>query len=659
MHKKLICLFSIIIISILILTGCSFEQEKPENYVSYKYSAETKSSETRLNSNVRDSFENDDSINDAKTILVNEEAQEHNFYDDATDWVKFTAQAGTLYTIETNVYEYADTILYLTNSSSVIKKNDDKSSNDYGSKIEWEATSSGTFYICTKSYNDKTGYNRGYYLSIKANISPTDGDEYENDDSYGNASLISKDETQSHDFFDDATDWVKVNCEGNNKYTIETFVQNSADTVVTVYNSNLSQITTNDDKENGNYGSLVQWETNSNGIYYIKIASYNNRYGENREYTVNLSVEGNNPNPNPTHKKWTFLVYLGGDNNLSSYADGDVEEMMEVGSSDDVNILVLWDNSNTKHGYYYIENGEYVLLEDLGEINMGDPQTAKNFINYAVENFPADKYAFSYWNHGGAVDRSTPSTKGVCWDDTNNHDHLSELEQSNIMEYFTNKIGKKLELIGFDACLMATAEIIYQYKDYANYLVASEENEPGYGWDYDFLQSIVSNPNANGDVLAQAVLDSYSNFYGSYDKVTFSAIDLSSASQLGSALNTFGNAAMNSGISGSTFKSLSEECVKFGYDPNRGTYFTRDLYQFMKKIYNHNSMPYNVKQAAQDVMNGIENLLIDEWHSSNFNYKAYGISITMKPDTNIYSQLDICIDTSWDEFCDYAGFVTN
>ena len=76
-----------------------------------------------------------------------------------------------------------------------------------------------------------------------------------------------------------------------------------------------------------------------------------------------------------------------------------------------------------------------------------------------------------FWNHGGAVDRSY---KGVCWDDTNSSDHLSEVEQKSIITYLNSKIGKTLDVLAYDACLMACAELVYQFRGLASYIAFNE-----------------------------------------------------------------------------------------------------------------------------------------------------------------------------------------
>ncbi|HAP44431.1 MAG TPA: hypothetical protein DD477_10910 [Spirochaetaceae bacterium] len=476
-------------------------------------------------------------------------------------------------------------------------------------------------------------------------------DAYENDDTQSVAKLIASDGSiQEHNFYDDANDWLKFSAVAGQTYVIETWVLGVADTVLYVYDGS-SKKATNDDKSSSDYGSRISFTAPSTKTYTIKVYSYNNKKGTNRGYSVSVTGPGTPPPggeitlPQP-NKQWTVLVYLDADNNLASYGAKDVLEMQAVGSSLGLNIVVLWDNMASNHGYYYIEQGKATLLRDIGEPNMGNPQTAMNFIDWAELNFPADKFMWVYWNHGGAVDR------GVAWDDTDGGDHLSEVEQSQIMNYALQVLGKPFEAVGFDACLMATGEIFYQYRNFARYMAASEQTEPGDGWDWKFLSVLKSNPAADGAVATKAIFDYYKTWYASQSDVTFSTVNLAYAGQLGTALHNFSAAAIASGVAGSTYRSLATSLPNFsGY--------TKDIVGYMNAILGSTAVPQTVKDKATIVKNLIvQNLVLNNWCDSTWLNKAFGAAITLKSDTTVYSQLDLCVDTQWDEFLTFAGFTS-
>jgi hypothetical protein len=369
-------------------------------------------------------------------------------------------------------------------------------------------------------------------------------------------------------------------------------------------------------------------------------------------------------------KKWSILVYMCADNNLSSYSAMDIAEMQKSGSDDNVNIAALWDNDpsqedgkqSQKHGYYYIEKAGVSLLKDVGEVNMGNPATAEAFIDFAAVNMPAERYMFIYWNHGGAVDRSA-AARGVAWDDTNGGDHLTELEQKEIMAYFKKKIGKKIDIVGFDACLMATAEIAVQYKDTASYLIASEETIAGEGWDYSFLSKLKSSPSMTPKTLCKHTLNYYSKYYADQPDATLSVLDLSQAGKLASAIDAFAVSAMNSGVAKGTFKKLAGGLGMFGVyaSGSKNCYYTKDLYSYMNSVGSSALIPQDVKDSAGGIMSLISGgkLIPYEWHGKDWSGSAYGITITLKYATSVYRKLDLCVKTSWDEFLNWAGFPNN
>ena len=141
---------------------------------------------------------------------------------------------------------------------------------------------------------------------------------------------------------------------------------------------------------------------------------------------------------------------------------------------------------------------------------MGDASTLTDFINWSTTNHAADNYGLVLWDHGGGL-------FGIAWDDTNNHDNLSMSEIKTAIdnsEAFSSE--NKLGLIGFDACLMQSYEIGFELAPIADVMVASQETEPGDGWDYEgFLSSLSQNTYASAKTLGGYIVDSYDAWYNS------------------------------------------------------------------------------------------------------------------------------------------------
>jgi len=207
------------------------------------------------------------------------------------------------------------------------------------------------------------------------------------------------------------------------------------------------------------------------------------------------------------------MIYLDADNNLESAGINDINEMEMVGSTTEVNIVVQADRvpysvlaannegyaddisngnwTNTRRYYITQDYDPYIinsqLVSNLGELNMGDPQTLVDFANWAVTNYPAKKYLLVIWNHGGGFRSPAYTTKDIAWDDTSGGDKITMPELEYALSAISVQMGKNIDIVGMDACLMAMTEVAYQIKNHADILVASEENEPGDGWPYDTI----------------------------------------------------------------------------------------------------------------------------------------------------------------------------
>ncbi|RKZ29616.1 hypothetical protein DRQ36_08085 [bacterium] len=250
--------------------------------------------------------------------------------------------------------------------------------------------------------------------------------------------------------------------------------------------------------------------------------------------------------------EWTVMVYIGADNNLTDYINGDVDEMESAGSTADVNILCQIDGleSGWYNGYddYLGNNWETVrryritsgsssnnsidggFIADLGELNSEDPDVLRDFIIWGADNYPANRYMLIIWNHGGGWARPGPGTppfKAIVWDDTNGSGGgigFSNGEYAGALYEACDHIGHSLSIVGFDACIVGLLEAEYESMGYADYHVHSEASIPGDGWDYEFLQDLVADPYASEEEIVNWIVDEYAGEYGS--SITLSGLRL-------------------------------------------------------------------------------------------------------------------------------------
>jgi len=212
---------------------------------------------------------------------------------------------------------------------------------------------------------------------------------------------------------------------------------------------------------------------------------------------------------------YTVLVYVVGSDLESKYqlATADFKEMIQGNPGDSVNVIIESGGSKaTPSGERIIDfttvkrlkvSGDGLdELDDLGDKNMGVSSTLSDFIVWGTTSYPAEKYVLVLWNHGNGI-----NGYGI---DELNRDHLDLDELEDAFSDAKKQTDVNFEIIGFDACLMATLEVANVLKDYGNYMVASEEFEVGYGWDYNVvISSINENPTQTGDKLGVVIADAF------------------------------------------------------------------------------------------------------------------------------------------------------
>lgn len=240
--------------------------------------------------------------------------------------------------------------------------------------------------------------------------------------------------------------------------------------------------------------------------------------------------------------KVTILVYMCGADLESRNGMGtsDLKEMIAGVPSGNVNLLVYtggakrWNNtavsSDVCQIFQVTDEGLKCLVSDDGDRTMTDPDTLTRFIDYGKENFPANRYELILWDHGGG------SVSGYGYDEK--HASAGSMPLSKIHSAVTAS-GVKFDAIGFDACLMATAENALSLSDCADYLIASEETEPGTGWYYtNWIRKLTADPGMSTLDLSKIIIDDFVSSGGS--SLTLSVTDLAElSSTLSAPLSAF------------------------------------------------------------------------------------------------------------------------
>jgi uncharacterized protein YjdB len=225
----------------------------------------------------------------------------------------------------------------------------------------------------------------------------------------------------------------------------------------------------------------------------ITVTTADGGYKATCAVTVTKASSTEPEQPTTNKSAWTIMIYMCGADLESNYglATSDIQEILSVsGQPSDVNIIIQTGGAKkwkTTYGInanytqrYHVANKKLVLDSQTSLVNMGQPSSFASFLQWGLTSYPAEKTGVIMWNHGGAM-------RGVCYDEKNSDDCLLNSEVKSALSTAFANTGRtaKLEFIGYDACLMSVQDVAEFNSQYFNYMIASEESESGYGWDYD------------------------------------------------------------------------------------------------------------------------------------------------------------------------------
>ena len=261
----------------------------------------------------------------------------------------------------------------------------------------------------------------------------------------------------------------------------------------------------------------------------------------------------------------TIMVYLCGTDleSRSGMGTSDLQEMIAANLGSKVNLLVYtggcksWRNniisSKVNQIYQVMNGGVKCLVKDAGSGAMTNPDNLGGYIQWCASNFPADRYELILWDHGGG------SVSGYGYDEkfvSSGSMTLSGIQKA------LDQGGIKFDFIGFDACLMATTETALMLDKYADYMVASEETEPGIGWYYtDWLTKLGQNTSMPTTDIGKQIVDSFVEACSRKcqgQKTTLAVIDLAElANTVPAKLSSFSK-AVSGEIADKNYQQISQ-----------------------------------------------------------------------------------------------------
>ncbi len=399
-------------------------------------------------------------------------------------------------------------------------------------------------------------------------------------------------------------------------------------------------------------------------------------------------------------KKWTFMVYLAGDNNLESFGTKDLIEMKVAGSSDQVSVVAQFDRMSDEgtRRYYLAREGSLQdnCVAELPETNTGDPRTLSDFISWACSSYPAEHYALVIWNHGagwkdddiyrvteargmaGMVGRGQVRSlssgkpgrvlfattiaklvnesiiRAIAFDDSD-ADFLDNHELKRVLQQAAPAFGGRLDLLGFDACLMSMLEVDYQLQYLCQVTVGSQENEPGDGWPYGaIVRQLTADPDMAAETLGKIIVQEYDlsvRINQPNVSVTQSAVALDRLEPVAGAVGQLGDTLLahmaDRAMMGTVFNAL-----RFAQSFSDRDYI--DLGHFCQLLAadDVDGAIGVMAQSVVDLLAADTSPVIAEAHHGPEVEDASGLSIyfPMRVVSPLYRDLDFAQNHGWDEF---------
>lgn len=306
---------------------------------------------------------------------------------------------------------------------------------------------------------------------------------------------------------------------------------------------------------------------------------------------------------------WTMLVYIAADNSLADYALYNMNDMSAgLTASKDLNVLVQWDKpeDNITWRYKITPGGMIEVGSIKAEMGYNPANELTASMRWAIQNYPANRYALVLWNHGSGIEDFYPAAvkgvvnqsrwlglisslpeRGILYDDSQ-ETCLTNQGLTGVLTQVKKMLGRNLDLIAMDACLMAMTEVAYQMNGLVNLFVGSQQTIPGYGYPYSqFINYLSLNPASTTPLLlAQNMVSSYKKFYTTQEPTpdfTLSAIDVSAISLIKQNIDQFINAVNACGnIDATKTKSMIVAARKASISFEMPEYI--DLYSFYANV---------------------------------------------------------------------------
>lgn len=352
---------------------------------------------------------------------------------------------------------------------------------------------------------------------------------------------------------------------------------------------------------------------------------------------------------------WTILVFLNADNDLERFGILNFNQMEKVGSTSRVRIVVQMDRSpgyDTSNGnwiggrrYLVTKDGDTniihsTLLQQMGDVDMGSPDTLREFIRWGQQNYPASHYCLVIWDHGSgwrAAKTAEPATRNVSFDDTS-----GTSIRTVDLPYALSSASPPTDVIAFDASLMQMLEIAYELQGSGGVMVGSEESPPGEGYVYDrWLSKLAASPGMSPRELGATIAQEYVNAYVNQFDVNQSVVELARVRGVAQAANDLAAAIIPHATTDSAaLRTARTSAQHYAFD------YYKDLLDYAGLV-NQLVPDPAISAAYRRLQSALSAAVIFEAHTGTSVERSHGLSIYVPDPADYisrYETLSFCRD---------------
>ncbi len=354
------------------------------------------------------------------------------------------------------------------------------------------------------------------------------------------------------------------------------------------------------------------------GIFLGTTYLFENAPSTNNQESDEDEDDNSTNQPLKANAKTTFAIYMQPDDLLLPYTSVNLQEMIdEGGSNENLNIVVYINrdigSSNSEIVYVgapeqlniqtapyatrFITSDNIRVLKDTYKPTKSKAKELENFLEYANESFPSDNLVVTLWGHGAGWNGSLP--------EASLDDGLTTADLKEVIGNFNTKTDKKINLLNFDACVMAGIETLEVFDtNLVEYISASSTIVPGEGDGYKhIIENLRAGTYANSEELGKIFIDGFQNKYA-----TDSAYN---------DLTTLSKALFN-GAEYSQFSNIVKEIVNLASDENDGKIDTN--------LYSYNLKKDDISTLLLDLASFDENIRLMSYYT-NYDINKYKESL--------------------------------